>query len=81
MEKLQKVLEYLIIKIFIGKNANVIQYVLKFTKASSYYRVTTIFTDGLDEDFLLINILLKYYKSTFEYSYKLYNDIADIVIY
>ena len=55
MENLQKVLDCLFIKRFIGKNANSLQYALKLTKANSYYRVILIFTDGLDEDFLLID--------------------------
>ena len=131
MEHLQKVLDCLFIKRFIGKNANAIQYALKFTKANSTYRTILMFTDGLDEDFLLtdswkaklftnsnysfgfffinsenicnkhseeldylkvkwddfkksirnsgININLMYYKSTFEDSNKLYDDIASLV--
>ena len=54
MENLQKVLDCIFIKRFIGKNANAIQYALNFTKANSTYRVILMFTDGLDEDFLLI---------------------------
>jgi len=131
MEYLQKVLDCLFIKRFIGKNANAIQYALKFTKANSLYRTILIFSDGLDEDFLLtdawkaklftnpnysfgfffinsenicnkhtedldylkvkwddfkksvrdsgININLMYYKSTFEDSNKLYDDISNVV--
>ena len=54
MENLQKVLDCLFIKRFIGKNANAIQYAIKLTKANSTYRMILMFTDGLDEDFLLI---------------------------
>ena len=54
MENLQKVLDCLFIKRFIAKNANGIQYALKYTKANSTHRVILMFTDGLDEDFLLI---------------------------
>jgi hypothetical protein len=131
MENLQKVLDCLFIKRFIGKSANAIQYALKFTKANSTYRTILLFSDGLDEDFLLtdswksklftntnysfgfffinsenicnkhseeldylkvkwedfkknirdsgININLIYYKSTFEDSNKLYDDIANLV--
>ena len=128
MENLQKILDCLFIKRFIGKNANAIEYALKFTKVNSTYRVILMFTDGLDENFLLIeswknrlinnlnysfgfffinsenicnkhseeldylkvkwedfkksiknsriNIELMYYKSTFDDSNKLYDDIA-----
>ena len=55
MENLQKILDCLFIKRFICKNANAIQYAIKFTKANSTYRVILMFTDGLDEDFLLID--------------------------
>ena len=55
MENLQKVLDCLFIKRFIGKNAKALQYALKFTKANSYYRFILMFTDDLDEDFLLID--------------------------
>ena len=54
MEDLQKVLDCLFIKRFIAKNANGIQYAIKYTKANSTYRAILIFTDGLDEDFLLV---------------------------
>ncbi len=54
MANLQKILDCLFIKRFIGKNANAIEYALKFTKANSTYRVIIMFTDGLDENFLLI---------------------------
>ena len=54
MENLQKVLECLFIKRFIVKNANGIQYAIKYTNANSTYRVILMFTDGLDEDFLLV---------------------------
>jgi hypothetical protein len=131
MENLQKVLDCLFIKRFIGKNANAIQYALKYTKANSTYRTILMFSDGLDEDFLLtdawktkiftnsnysfgfffinseticnkhsedldymkvkwdefkksirdygINIDLLYYKSTFEDSNALYDNIANLV--
>ena len=48
MEYLQKVLDCLFIKRFIGKNANAIQYALKYTKANSLYRTILMFSDGLD---------------------------------
>ena len=128
MENLQKVLDCLFIKRFIGKSANAVQYALKYTKTNSTYRTILLFSDGLDEDFLLIdawknrlftnnnfsfgfffinseticnkhsqeldyiklkwdefkksvrdsgiNIALLYYKSTFEDSNKIYDDIA-----
>ena len=131
MKYLQKVLDCLFIKRFISKNANAIQYALKYTKASLLYRTILLFSDGLDEDFILIdawkkklftnpnysfgfffinsenicnkyseeldylknkwnnfkksirksgiNIKLMYYKSTFENSHKLYDDISNIV--
>ena len=53
IENLQKILDCLFIKRFIGKNANAIQYALKLTNAYSTYRTILMFTDGLDEDFLL----------------------------
>jgi len=55
MENLQKILDCLFIKRFIGKNANAIEYALKYTKANTTYRVILMFTDGFDEDFLLID--------------------------
>ena len=55
MKYLQKVLDCLFIKRFTGKNANFIHYAIKFTNAKTPYRAFLIFTNGLDEDFLLIN--------------------------
>ena len=55
MENLQKILDCLFIKRFVGKNAKALQYAIEYTKAKSYYRVILMFTDGLDEDFLLID--------------------------
>ena len=54
MENLQKVLDCLFIRRFIGKNANALEYAIKYTNINTKYRVFLIFTDGLDEDFLLI---------------------------
>ena len=53
MEYLQKVLACLFIKRFIGKNPNTNQYNLKYTKMTSLYRTILLFSDGLNEDFLL----------------------------
>ena len=50
---LQKLLDCLFIKRFIGKNANAIYYALNFIKNNTTNRVFLMFTDGLDEDFLL----------------------------
>ena len=54
MKSLQKILDCLFIKRFTGKNANFINYAIKFTKAKTSNRVFLVFTNGLDEDFLLI---------------------------
>ena len=68
IEYFQKILDCLFIKRFQSKNANSIQYALKFTKCTSYNRTILVFTDGLDEDFLLIESwkkLLKNPKNSF----------------
>ena len=69
MQNLQKVLDCLFIKRFIGKHANDIQYSLNFIKQSTTYRTILIFSDGLDEDFLLteswINKLITYTNYSF----------------
>jgi len=56
VEYLQKVLVCLSIKRFIGKNANINQYILKYTKMTSFYRTILLFSDGLNEDFLLTEV-------------------------
>ena len=53
VENLQKVLDCLFIKRFIGKHANDIQYSLNFIKPNTTFRTILLFSDGLDEDFLL----------------------------
>ena len=63
IENLQKVLDCLFIKRFIGKNANAIQYAIKFTNAISTYRMILMFSDGLDEDFLLLESWKKLFNN------------------
>ena len=69
MENLQKVLDCLFIKRFIWKTANAIQYALKLTKTNSLYRIILLFTDGLDEDFLLIDEWKKKIFTNSNYSF------------
>ena len=52
---LQKVLDCLFIKRFIGKNINWISYAMNKTGASSLYRTILVFSNGMDEDFNLID--------------------------
>ena len=55
LEYLQKVLDCLFIKRFIGKNVNWINYALNKTNPNTLYRAILIFSNGMDEDFLLID--------------------------
>ena len=69
MENLQIIFDCLFIKRFFTKNANAIQYALKFTQTKSSYRTILIFTDGLDEDFLLIESWKKNLFNNYNFSF------------
>ena len=65
MGVIQKLFECLFIKRFVSKAVNCLEYAIKYTKPKSnnIYRTFLLFSNGLDEDYLLLDKWKKYFNN------------------